>query len=468
MTDVVAVPQPQLPSRASVLPDGAPPRTWTGEDGVLRDDSWREARWGLIVAAVFFVGLLGWAMFARLDAAVYGSGTIVVSGSRTAVQHRDGGIVEQVHVREGQSVQADQELVTLAGAETAANERAASGQSINIRATQARLQAELAGAGSIRWPADFFSLQGQDRADAQQSMTLQQREFEVRRTALGAQRSVLRQEKAQLAEQIIGLQTQITASREQQRLIADELRGVQTLADQGLVPLTRLRGLQRAAADLEGTIGQYNAEIARARAASSQVDLRLASLDRDRLAEVAGQLREIEARIATVTPQVTAYQGQLRRTVIRAPVAGRVVGLSVFNRGAVVAPNQTVLEIVPTRPDLVIESRISPADADNVTPGQRTEIRIAAFPGRELPILYGEVIDISADAFTDEQSGIQYFKVRTRVPPDQLAIIRESQGPNALRPGLPAEVVIPLRQRTALDYLIEPFQHSLWRSFREQ
>ena len=297
---------------------------------------------------------------------------------------------------------------------------------------------------------------------------MQVREYSARRTQLQAQQSVLRQEKTQLVEQVNGLRRQITAAREQQRLIADELRGVQTLADQGLVPLTRLRGLQRAAADLDGTIGQYTADIARAQAASGQVDLRLASLDRDRLAEVAGQLREMDTRLAEATPRLTAYQGQLQRTSVRAPVSGRVVGLTVFNRGAVLQAGQTVAQIVPDRPELVIESRISPNDADNVNPGQRTEIRISAFPGRELPILYGRVIDISADAFTDEERGISYFKVRTAVPEDQLRIIRDAQGAEALRPGLPAEVVIPLRSRTALDYLIEPLRHSLWRSFREQ
>lgn len=468
MTDIVAVASPQLPSRAAVLPDGPPPRLWTGQSGVLQDDAGKDTRWGLIVAAVFFIGILGWAAFARLDAAVYGSGQIVVSGNRQAVQHRDGGIVETIAVREGQRVRAGQVLMTLAGAETAANERAASGQSINTRAVQARLTAEFAGASSVRWPADFATLQGQDRADAVQAVQLQTREFQARRQALEAQRRVLRQDKTQLAAQISGIERQIVSAREQQRLIGDELRGVQTLADQGLVPLTRLRGLQRARADLEGQIGQYTAEIARAREAGGQIDLRLASLDRDRIAEVGGQLREIDTRLSEVTPRLQAYQGQLQRTAVTAPVGGRVVALSVFNRGAVISPGQALMEIVPDRDDLVIESRISPADADNVVPGQRSEIRITAFPGRELPILYGQVIDISADSFTEEQTGVRYFKVRTAVPPDQLAIVRRYQGADALRPGLPAEVVIPLRRRTTLDYIIEPFQHALWRSFREQ
>lgn len=458
-------PPPSPPER--FLPEGPPPRRWTGDGEGLRDDTRKDSRWGLLVAAVFFIGFLGWAAFARLDAAVYGNGQVAVLGNRQAVQHRDGGTVQQISVHEGQHVERDQVLLVLAATEAAANQRAASGSMIGARALQARLTAEMRGL-PLTTPPEFASLTGQDRIDADEAMALQRSEYSARASALQAQRGVLSQERAQSAEQISGLQQQIAAAQTQQRLIQDELVGVQRLATQGLVPLTRLRALQREAASLQGNIGQYTAEIGRAREAMNQVSFRLSSLDRDRTAEVASQLRDVEARLTEVTPRVAAYSDQLLRTSVRAPTAGRVVGLSVFNAGAVVSPGQRLMDIVPDRDTLIIEARISPADADDVHPGQRTEIKITAFPGRELPVLYGEVQDISADALTDEASHQPFFRVFVSVPPSQLDIIRRYQGAGALRPGLPAEVVIPLRERTALDYLFEPFRHALWRSFREQ
>ena len=460
-----AGPPPPAPER--FLPEGPPPRRWTGEGGELSDDTRRDARWGLLIAAIFFIGFLGWAAFARLDAAVYGNGQVAVLGNRQAVQHREGGTIQSISVREGQHVERDQVLMVLSATETAANQRAASGSLIGARALQARLNAEMRGV-AMQTPADFASLTGADRADADQAMSLQQSEYSARASALQAQRQVLGEERAQAAQQINGLEQQITSARTQQRLIQDELVGVQQLANQGLVPLTRLRSLQRESASLAGNIGQYTAEIGRARESMNQVSFRLSSLDRDRTAEVASQLREVEARLTETAPRVAAYTDQLQRTAVRSPTAGRVVGLTIFNAGAVVAPGQRLMDIVPDRDTLIIEARVSPADADDVRPGQRTEIKITAFPGRELPVLFGEVQDISADALTDEATHQPYFRVYVAVPPSQLDIIRQYQGAGALRPGLPAEVVIPLRERTALDYLFEPFRHALWRSFREQ
>lgn len=459
---------PPPPPEGRFLPEGPPPRRWTGDDDTLRDDTKRDSRWGMLIAAVFFLGFLGWAAFAHLDSAVYGSGQIAVLNNRQAVQHRDGGTVQSIAVREGEHVQRGQVLMVLAAQETVANERAASGSMIGALALQSRLRAELLEQPAVPTPTQFAGMTGEDRADADEAMQLQRREFEARRAALEAQRSVLSQERAVYAQQIEGLRRQIASAEEQRRLINEELSGVRTLASRGLVPLTRLRALQRAAAELDGNIGQFNADIGRVRESSNQVEFRLSSLARERTAEVAGQLREVEARLTEVTPRVAAYGDQLRRTSVRSPATGRVVGLTVFNAGAVVSPGQKLMDVVPDRDTLVVDARVAPTDADDLRPGQRTEIRIAAFPGRELPILYGEVQSVSADAFTDERSGMSYFRAQIAVPPDQMDVIRRYQGPDALRPGLPVEVIIPLRSRTALDYLTEPLRHSLWRSFREQ
>src|SRR5687768_9710074 len=93
-------------------------------------DPTRDIRIGIVIAALFFVGFLGWAAFARLDAAAYAQGSLVVSGQRQAVQHRDGGVVSDILVREGQRVKRGQPLVRLAAAEVRAQERALSSQAI--------------------------------------------------------------------------------------------------------------------------------------------------------------------------------------------------------------------------------------------------------------------------------------------------------------------------------------------------
>ena len=150
-----------------------------------------------------------------------------------------------------------------------------------------------------------------------------------------------------------------------------------------------------------------------------------------------------------------------------APAAGRVVGLSVFTVGGVVTAGETLMEIVPSDRRLVIEARASPTDADDLAVGMDTQIRFPALQERNMPILSGRIESVSADSFEDERTGVRYFKMRVEVPPEELAVIRRFRADGGLRPGLPAEVMVPMRKRSALAYLIEPLTQSLWRAGRE-
>ncbi len=145
------------------------------------------------------------------------------------------------------------------------------------------------------------------------------------------------------------------------------------------------------------------------------------------------------------------------------------MGLSIFTVGGVVAPGQKLMDVVPENEPLVVEARVRPDDADDLKVGQSTEIRIPAFHDRRLPLLTGTVRRVSADAQTDEKSGQSVFKIEVEVPPSELAAIRQIRGAEpGLKPGLPVEVVAPLRNRTALDYLLDPLREMLWKSFRQR
>jgi HlyD family secretion protein len=110
---------------------------------------------------------------------------------------------------------------------------------------------------------------------------------------------------------------------------------------------------------------------------------------------------------------------------------------------------------------------VRPEDADDLRVGQKTEIRVLAFSQRDMPILDGVVRAISPDRFTDPRTGTAFFKTEITVTEDTLKAIADVRGATAFQPGLPVEVVVPLRKRTALQYLVEPLEMSLWRSFRE-
>lgn len=433
-----------------------------------RDEPRREIWVGGAIASAFFILFLGWAAFVPLDAGAYAQGSVVVSGNRQAVQHRDGGVVSDLLVREGDRVRQGQVLLRIAATELLAQERALTSQVISLKAQRARLIAERDGTALIP-PAEFATYSPEDRVIADEALRLQQLKLSAARQALSSERAVLQQRVGQLSQQINGYDRQFEANAEQQRLIGDELDGMRRLEAQGYAPKTRVRALERSAADLQGQSGALRAESARAREAIGEARMQMVALDRRAVDELVTQLQQTEAQLGDLAPRLQAAREQLARTEVRAPATGAVVGLTAHTVGGVVAPGQTLMEVVPTRADLVVEARVSPNDADDLRVGQETEVRFPAFHENDMPILKGRITKLSADSFTDQNTGISFFKAEVAVPETELARIRRVRGADqGLRPGLPVEVVVPLRKRTALDYLFEPLNQTFWRSFLEQ
>ncbi len=431
-------------------------------------DPRRDIRLGLIVAALFFIGFLGWALFVRLDAAAYAPGTLVVSGQRQAVQHRDGGMVGRIFVHEGERVQRGQLLMTLAAAEVRAQERALASQAIRLLAQRSRLEAEQMGRATITEPREFASLAPEDRDEARLAMRLQRTELAARTAVLAAQRGALGERVAQSGEQGRGLGEQAAAAREQLRLINEQIAALRPIADRGFVSQTRMRELERARAELEGQRGQYIAGVAQTAGAMRENRIQVLEAERVFRERTAADLRDVESRLGEVIPRWVAARDQLARTAIRAPATGAVVGLTIFTPGGVIAPGQKLMDIVPERQPLRIQARIAPDDADDLHVGQRTLVKFPGLHERTLPNLDGTLTRLSADSFTDEKTGQTYFTGEVTVPLDQIALIRKVRGRDfALRAGMPVQVLIPLRKRTALDYALEPLVGSFWSSFRE-
>ena len=429
----------------------------------------REITGGLVVIGVFLAVFLGWGLVAHLDAGVYAPGAVSVYGNRQSVQHRDGGIVSELDVHEGDRVQAGQVLLTLSGDELRANEQAMANEVYALEALQARLLAEMNGRGPIATPADFRGLAGPDADAARNALAIQQHEFAARNAELATQQAVLRQREAQAADEIDGYREQLTASRRQDALVQQERNSLKDLLARGLVPLTRERSLERDQAQLQGSAGEYTADIARTQQQVGETRLQIVDLERQRIADDSKDYRDADSELSQAQPKLIALRQQIDRLTVRSPATGRVVGLSIFTVGGVVAPGQKLMDVVPENEPLVIEARVRPNDADDLKVGQSTEIRIPAFHDRRLPLLTGTVRRISADALTDDKSGQSFFRIEVEVPPSELAVIRQVRGAEAgLKPGLPVEVVVPLRNRTALDYLLDPLREMLWKSFRQR
>jgi len=432
------------------------------EPSLVPDTPRRELVLGGVVSVTFFVLFLGWAAFAPLDAGAYAEGAIAVSGNRQAVQHREGGVVSALHVAEGDTVQEGQILLQLSSGELRAAERGLSGQVYALIAQRARLTAERDGLAAIPTPPEFRNLARGDLSLATESLRIQRLQFGARRSGRSTDTGVLRQRVAQLNEQVAGYERQIAANLEQQRLVQEELAGMRRLADQGYAPLTRVRALERTAAQLDGENGSLRAQVARAREAIGEARLEVSGVSTRMNEEVADQLRQIDVQLNELLPRMAEHRARIASADVRAPVSGEVVGLTIFTPGGVIQPGQTLMEIVPRDASQVIIARVSPNDIDNLRVGLSTEVRFPGLHESNPPTIHGRVRRISADSFTVEQTGATYFRAEIVVPASELATLGTAA--SSLRPGAPAQVVILLRKRSALTYLLEPLSNNLWRA----
>lgn len=434
----------------------------------LSDDPRPMVRAGLASAGVFFVGFLGWAALTPLDAGAYASGVVAVSGNRQAVQTRDGGVVTAIAVTEGQMVTAGQILLELSASELRASERGMAGEMLTLLAERQRLLAERAHAPGVAPPVEFQALAPEDRQLADDAMALQRMQFDARRESLATQRHVLANQIQQLEQQSGGVRRQLEANGLQQALNSEELADVERLHAQGYAPKTRVLALERNAAGLAGEDGAYRSQIGRFNEAVGQSRLQMIQLNRDMMEEIAGRLRDIQVRLDDVRPKLVAAREQLAKTSVRAPTGGRVVGLTAFTVGGVIGPGETVMEVVPQDRRLVVQARVSPADADDLRIGQDTQIRFSSIHDRSLPLIDGVLTKLSADSFTDPNTGLSYFQAEVAAPSGALESIQQASGGRIVfRPGLPVEILVPLKKRSALAYLLEPLMKSFWRTGRE-
>lgn len=442
--------------------------TSTPSSPVLDDRPFREIRGGLIVVGAFFVVFVGWASFVRLDAAASMSGQVAVAGHRQTLQHRDGGIIGAMHVREGQHVRAGDVLIELAAAEVGANEASLSAQVLSLQAQRARLEAERDGSRAIARPPEWVSLSPDEMKVADAALNAQQKQLYVRAASASTQKSVLRQRQAQINAQIQGYSQQVSANDQQHALIEEQLNSTMRLARQGFASANTVRALQRNAADLGGARGQYAASVAASRQQIGETQFQIIQVDRQKMEDVASQYRDVVFQLNDLLPKLQAAKDELAHTTIRAPVSGMVVGLSVFSVGAVIAPGQKLMDIVPDKAPLVIEAQVQPTDADDLSVGQTAEVKFEAFRQRDLPIVTGKVTEISADSFMDEKTSKRYYSAEITISPAELAKLKSHAGQEqGLKPGLPVQVLVPLRKRTALQYLLEPLNEAVWRAFRE-
>lgn len=451
-------------SRALVpLGPAAPDREpRAGDEAALRRSIRNPLRAGTALIVVFLGGFLAWGSTVPIAGGAVAPGVISPDGNRRTVQHLEGGIIADLRVRDGDKVAVGQPLLVLESLQARTVFNALLHQHHTLLAMQARLAAEQEGRAEMDPPAEF--LDAALPPDLGRIVEQQRAMLATRWSAHESRVRVLRQRIEQSHEQIRAYEAQVASAAAQLALIAEELEGKGQLLRQGLVPKPQFLLLQRAQAEIRGRLGEHVSAIARTQQVIGEAEMQILSLEADRSDRISEQFDKVRVELAGVTERLQASRDVLARTVITAPISGTVVNLRFKTIEGVIRAGDAILDIVPDEEKLLIDARVPPVDIDVVHAGLAAQVRLTAYSSRGLPRINGTVRTVSADRLVDPATGQPHYLARVEVERGEL----ERVGAEVeLVPGMPAEVLIVRKERTLVNYLLEPFRQAFRWSFRE-
>jgi HlyD family type I secretion membrane fusion protein len=407
-----------------------------------------------LLALGLVLGCGGWAANAKLSGAIIAQGKVTAKKQLKMIQHRDGGIIGAIEVANGDAVKVGDVLIHLDETQTRAELGVLTEQLLESQGRSARLRAERDDMDQITF-AFAAGLDPHTIADGEQRL------FANNRATRVAQKAQLKSQIEQYEEQIRGLEAQMTSSRAERALVAADIDRVAPLLRSGLIVGEATHVWQRDLVKIDGQIAEIESDRARVKGQISEVNLKIIELDQQVRTDAQRELRDVEAKVAELDERIVAAKDRLSRMELRAPISGIVNDLKVHTVGGVIAPGETVMSIVPGGDELVVEARVAPTDIDQVTTGQDVKLRFSSFNQRTTPEIDGRVKVVGAAASVDAQTGQAYYL-------STIAIVDDSglEG-KQLVPGMPVEVFLHTRERSALSYLVKPFTDQMKRAMNE-
>ena len=428
----------------------------------------RSIRWHVLISFMLMIVTFGgfgiWAFKAPLAAAIIAQGSFVATGQNKIVQHLEGGIIQEINVREGDHVNAGQILLRLDQTAAANSEREFALRQARLEATEARLLAQYQRKEVLEFPTHLTTA----RVDNEIAAILdgQMIAFQVAETAVKNDIGLLQRNIEALDIRAIGYRTQLNAQSRQLVILESLLDDKNSLLDRGLVRQSDVSSIQLTLIEAEGQVGRLEAEVDEIAQISLKYEQQIAQT-LGRYGQTAlDNLQTIQSELDGVREQARTAVNIRERADVLAPVSGTVVRLYYHTAGGVVESGHPILEILPESEPLIIEVQISRDDIDSVRTGQPSTVRLTALNQRTTPVLNGEVFYVSADSITDTSTGVptEVYVARISLSVEEIRRVRQFSP----TPGMPAQIMIQTAERTFAQYLAKPIVDSMTRAFREQ
>jgi len=416
--------------------------------------TWRNAAWPVMALIIFG---LAWSNFSKLDEVAVAPGEVIPLGKSKIIQHLEGGIVQDLFIKEGQIVRAGQTLMQLDLGSGGANLQELQVRLDSELLTRARLAAESTGLETPDFPAEVAA-RVPDQALAQRQA------FDARKRQLAAGIAVMHELVKQRKLEVQELEARLRATNNNLASAQERFKISEDLLKDGLT--SRVDHLQISAEveTLKGEQGSIRAGIPRARAAVSEAESRVQEDETRFRREAQDELNKTEQTIGRISELLKKAEEQGVRAEIKSPIDGVIINLAFTAEGNVVQPGEPIMEIVPTGENLVIESRLNPTDRGYVAEGQAALVKISTYDFARYGGLEAEVILVAADTSLDE-NGMPYFRV---VVQPEKSYLGQTEGFLPIMPGMEATVDIRTGQKTVMDYLIKPVLKLKEEAFRER
>lgn len=410
----------------------------------------------LIVICAFFLLFFIWATFASLEETTRGEGKIIPSKEIQKLSSLEGGIIDEILVKEGDEVKAGQIVVRLRDVGASADYGSGEAKLLGLKAAIARLQAEVDGK-MPEFPPDVME-------KLPQAVTDEMAAFRANQDKINGQTIILQQQKSQRAQELSELQIKSSDIGGQIAIIRDRKSMVEPLVARGSAPKMELLEFEQQIREKQTELNSVNAAMPRARAAIAEAEARIRDVEATARATAQTELTAKTNEMTAIEKGLVGLEDKKDRTEIKSPVNGYVKDLKVYTVGGVVQPGQDFVEIVPKDDQLLVEARIKPMDIAFLYPDQPAMVKISAYDFSIYGGLKGKVVAISPDAVTDEK-GESFYTVR--VMTQENALKRKGEVLPII-PGMVATVDILTGEKTVMEYILKPFVKTLDSSMNER
>jgi membrane fusion protein, adhesin transport system len=415
---------------------------WAGDaDWAQLQQEPLRARWLLRVALVVVVLLVVWASWAEIDEVTRGEAKVVPTSQVQIIQSVDGGVVEEIMVREGQLVEAGQLLLRVDPTRFASSLGESRVSQFALRARAERLQALVQGR-SFNPSADLLR-------EAPEIVAQERSLFDSRRAEISAQISITQSQLSQRQQELVEARSRKESAERGLELVMRELNATRPMVATGAVSEVEVLRLDQQVARLRGDRDQSAAQISRVQAAIAEAQRRIEEVQLTARNQMSAELSETMARLSALSEGGRALEDKVAKAEIKSPVRGTVKRLLINTVGGVVQPGREVVEIVPLDDALILEAQITPKDIAFLRPGLEAVVKFTAYDFTIYGGLKADLESIGADSVVDEK-GNAFFIVRLRT--------REASLGEGLPiiPGMVAQVDILTGKKTVLAYLLKP------------